>query len=157
MCGVGESEEGTGMTDSNRRLLWYGAVLLLLGLLSGGVIPLVTNARMGLSAHLAGVQNGMLLMIVGLSWRYTSLSPRLEAATFWLLVYSMYAIWAATLLGAFLGTSRLTPLAGEGYAGSPWAEALVSAGLATGSAAVLVGMVFFVYGLGARSKSVGSA
>ncbi len=52
--------------DSNRRLLGYGAVRLLLGLLSGGFIPLVTKARMGLSAHLAGVQNGMLLMIAGL-------------------------------------------------------------------------------------------
>ncbi|UCE85243.1 MAG: hydrogenase [Deltaproteobacteria bacterium] len=135
-----------------RNLLWHGAVLLLLGLLSGACIPLVTNARMGLSAHLAGVQNGMLLMIVGLAWSSVALSARLAAATFWLLLYSMYAIWASTLLGAFLGTSRLTPLAGEGHAGTPWEELLVSSGLATGSAAVLVGMALFIYGLGAGAQ-----
>lgn len=137
-------------TDASQRLIWHGLFLVLLGLLTGAAIPLATNARMGLSAHLAGVQNGILLAVLGLVWGRVALPARAGAAASWLALYAMYAIWAATLLGAFFGTSRATPIAGEGYVGAAWQEALVDAGLVTGSAAVLVAVVLVVYGLGLR-------
>jgi hydroxylaminobenzene mutase len=143
------------MSDGKRRLLWHGVVLVLLGLLSGALIPHVTNARMGLSAHLAGIQNGLLLAIVGLAWSELHLAEGLARATFWLLVYAMYATWAATLLGAAFGTSRATPIAGAGFSGAPWQEAIVTFGLFTGSFAVLAGVLLALYGLGRRRREQG--
>lgn len=46
-------------------LLVNGMLLFILGLLNGLVIPFFKNKRMGLSAHLAGVQNGMVLLLFG--------------------------------------------------------------------------------------------
>ncbi|NQY92152.1 MAG: hydrogenase, partial [Deltaproteobacteria bacterium] len=38
--------------DRKRSLLFTGALLVLVGLLSGVAIPVTTTARLGLSAHL---------------------------------------------------------------------------------------------------------
>ncbi len=80
------------LSDRKRRLVWHGVLLVLFGLLTAVLIPLFTNSRMGLSAHLAGVQNGMLMMVLGFVWIDVKLSQRLATATFWLLMYAMYAI-----------------------------------------------------------------
>ena len=133
--------------DAQRRLCWHGVFLLLLGLLTGALIPVVTNPRMGLSAHLAGVQNGIVLVLFGLIWQRLSLSERGGRAAFRLSLFSMYAVWAATLLGAIFGTSRATPIAGAGHHAAVWQELLVSVLLGTGAAAILVATVIVLYGL----------
>ena len=51
---------------ARRRLIWHGIVLFFLGLLTGFVIPAVTNPRLGLSAHMEALLNGMLLILVGI-------------------------------------------------------------------------------------------
>ncbi len=63
-----------------RRLCRYGALLFLLGLVNGALVQSFTNPRMGLSAHLAGVQNGLVLMVFGLLWSQLALSARLLRA-----------------------------------------------------------------------------
>jgi hydroxylaminobenzene mutase len=73
--------------------------------------------------------------------------------TFRLLLYAMYALWGSTLLGAAFGTSRLTPIAGEGFAGTAWQEGIVSLGLATGSVAVLAAIACLLYGLGRKGRA----
>ena len=55
-------------TEFGHRLLWHGLFLFLLGLLSGFAVPAVTNPRMGVSAHLEGVMNGVFLSVLGLAW-----------------------------------------------------------------------------------------
>ena len=40
------------MDYTNRRLMWHGMCLFLLGLLTGFVESRFTNVRMGLAAHL---------------------------------------------------------------------------------------------------------
>jgi hydroxylaminobenzene mutase len=135
------------LVHTQRRLLWHGVFLLLLGLLTGAVIPYFTNTRMGLSAHLTGVLNGMVLVLFGLIWRALRLSARMAQATFWLATYAMYAIFAALLLAAVLGTSGVTPIAGAGYAGTVWQETLVSAMVASGSAAIVMACGLTLYGL----------
>ena len=62
-------------------LLLAGAMLLLLGLLTGVAIPLFANAPMGLSAHLTGVQNALVLLVLGAVWPHVRLSARLLAVT----------------------------------------------------------------------------
>ncbi len=125
--------------DAARRLCWHGALLFLLGLLTGVAVPLFTNSRMGLSAHLAGVQNGMVLLLFGLLWQRLVLSARAARAAFQLSLASLYAIWLALLLAAAFGTSATTPIAGAGHAGSTWQELVVGALLYAGSAGIIAG------------------
>ena len=133
--------------EASRRLCWHGILLFLLGLVTGVLIPEFTNARMGLSAHLAGVQNGMALVIVGLLWPRLSLRAGLGRAAMWLVAGSLYAIWLALLLAGVFGTSRATPIAGAGFVGADWQEWLVSGLLYTGSGAILAGCALVLHGL----------
>lgn len=109
----------------NRALLRSGALLLLLGLLTGLAIPALRNPRAGLAAHVEGVMNGMLLLLVGSIWGHVVLGPRRKKALQWLLLYGTFANWVATLLSAVLGTTALTPIAGAGFSGTAAQEALV--------------------------------
>jgi hydroxylaminobenzene mutase len=139
------------MDPQARRLCWHGMLLFLLGLFTGAAIPLFTNPRMGLSAHLGGVQNGMFLLLLGLLWRHLALSSRARLASFRLALASMYAIWIALVLAAALGTSRSTPIAGAGFAGPPLGEASVSLLLGAGSIAIVIAALLLLRGFGGRS------
>jgi len=66
------------MVDSKRRLMWHGMFLFLLGLLTGFVETKFVNVRMGLTAHLEGVMNGIFLLALGAAWAEVRLSPRLK-------------------------------------------------------------------------------
>ncbi len=134
--------------------LLNGAILILLGLLSGFVTPAVTNPRMGLSAHVGGVLNGMLLIVLGLAWPHVRLPSRLKRAMTWLLLLSLYGIWGFTLLGAVFGTSQAAPIAGEGFSGERWQEALVTGGLTVAAFAILAAILVLVYGF-AKARSDG--
>jgi hypothetical protein len=50
------------MKIGNRRLMWHGILLFLLGLVTGLAEQRFTNPRMGLAAHLEGVMNGTFLI-----------------------------------------------------------------------------------------------
>lgn len=138
--------------DSALRLCRHGALLLVLGLVSGALVSTFTNSRMGLSAHLAGVQNGMLLLIFGLVWQRLRLSHRASRVAELPCRFSMYAIWAALALAAVFGTSRVTPIAGAGFEGTLWQEGLVAVLLYSGSAAILVGAGLVFWGLRANAR-----
>ncbi len=136
------------------RLIWHGVFLFLLGLLSGAFVPIMTNPKAGLSAHLGGVLDGMFLMLLGLFWSEIRLSGRLETTTFWLMLYAAYAGWEGLLLAAFFGTSRATPIAGEGYVAAWWQESLVEVILISFAIAILIGCGLVLYGL-RRKQSPG--
>ena len=130
-----------------RRMCWFGVLLILLGLATGAFIPMFDNARQGLSAHTAGVQNGIVLTVLGLLWRHLHLATRLERLAAVASVFSLYAIWIALVLAAAFGTSRSTPIAGTGYQGEAWQEALVSALFGVGSGALIVAILCVLWGL----------
>ena len=88
--------------EFSRQLCWHGALLFLLGLLVGGLVGTFANPRMGLSAHLAAVQNGMFLLIAGLLWPRLQLQAGRERAARVLGISSMYAISAALFLSAVI-------------------------------------------------------
>ncbi len=115
-----------GPHDAKRRLIWHGVFLVLLGLLSGAVVPVVRNPRMGLSAHLGGTLDGMLLVLFGLMWANLRTSSRLAIVTFWVVLLAAYAGWTAQLLAAAFGMSWGMPLAGAGNVGTWWQETLVA-------------------------------
>ncbi len=133
--------------DYSRRLLWHGLLLFLLGLLTGLVVPMLANPRMGLSAHLEGVMNGLFVAVLGLMWERLVLSRRAAAALFWLALYGAYANWASTLLAAVFATNRSTPIAGAGFGGLPWQENLVDFGLISLGIAMITATVLALWGL----------
>ncbi|MBI3791002.1 MAG: hydrogenase [Gemmatimonadetes bacterium] len=130
-----------------RRLLWHGAALFLLGLLTGFVESALRNPRMGLAAHLEGVMNGTFLLAVGAAWPHVRLAPGRAAAAFWLLLYGAYVNWAITLLAAVLGTTAMTPLTGQGFGAAPWAEQLVTVGFGSVGVAMVAATVLLLIGL----------
>lgn len=131
-------------------LLTGGALLILLGLVLGVVIPVFTNPRMALSAHQQGIIAGILLLVFGLAWKHTALVGRRARFTECVLIVGAYTIWSGTLLGAVFGTSRATPIAGAGFVGARWHEIVVSLILLLGSAASLMGTASVLLGLRRR-------
>jgi hydroxylaminobenzene mutase len=145
------------MQDQARRLLWHGVLLFLLGLFTGLAIPIISNHRMGLSAHLEALLNGILLLALGCLWPQLKLSPRALNATFWLTLYGTYANWFFTLVGAVLGTKALTPQAGAGFTATPLSEIVVGFGLVTLSTVMVIVGVILLIGLSGKSAASTSA
>jgi len=113
-----------------RRLLRAGALLFLLGLLVGFAIPSLANPRMGLSSHLEGVMNGMLLLVLGVIWERLRLGPRNHQLGVGLALFGTYANWGTTLLAAVIGAGEpMMPFAAAGFTGSAVEEGLIAAGL----------------------------
>ena len=133
--------------QTQRGLWWHGVLLLILGLVNGALIPYFTNPRMGLSAHLTGIQNGIVLVLFGFLWPHLKLTRRQGAIGFWSAVYGVYVIWVALILAAIFGTRRSTPIAGVGYGGSMWQETLVDVLIGTGSIAIIAAAILVLYGL----------
>ena len=94
------------METANRRLMWHGMLLFLLGLFTGFAEPHFANVRMGLAAHLEGVMNGTLLLALGAIWPHVRLGRNGQAAAFWTALYSAYANWFFTTLAAVFARRR---------------------------------------------------
>jgi len=138
------------MQDHARRLLWHGIFLFLLGLITGLAIPIISNHRMGLSAHLEALLNGILLLALGCLWPQLRLSAKAVSSAFWLALYGTYANWFFTLLGAILGTKALTPQAGAGFTATPLSEIVVGFGLVTLATVMLIVCVILLVGLSGK-------
>ncbi|GJM10593.1 MAG: hydrogenase [Lysobacteraceae bacterium] len=135
------------MPNFSQRLLTAGMLLFLLGLFSGLVIAEMPNSRMGLAAHLEGVMNGMFLIAAGLAWKRMSLTTFQEKLVYWLLLYGSYANFALIQSASVLGTSEMTPIAGEGYTGSAMAELLVNTGLVSVALTMITAVILMLVGL----------
>jgi (hydroxyamino)benzene mutase len=145
-------ETGALAARQKDRLLQLGALLFLLGLLSGLVTGLMANPRMGLSAHMQGLTNGTFLLAAGAVWDRVNLGPRTKAAAFWALAFGTSANWLMTQLAAFWGTGKMTPIIGTGHAGADWQEMVVSAGLLALTLAMLAGAALLLAGLLRRAN-----
>ena len=132
---------------SDYRLLIAGSILLLLGLILGGIIPLFINPRLALSAHEQGIIAGILLLLLGLVWPYAVFRRISSTALSVLLVIGTYLIWIGILLGSVLGTSRATPIAGDGFSGSTGQEIFVACILMLGSVITILGMLVLLISL----------
>lgn len=147
------SATGLAMAEGNakRRLIWHGLVLFFLGLLTGFVIPAMVSPRLGMSAHVEAILNGMFLILAGgIVWDRLVLSRRIATAVCWLLLYSAYGSWLFCLLAAAFGASQMLPIAGAGHHALPWQERLVTAGLGTVGVSITVACAFLLYGFRRR-------
>jgi hydroxylaminobenzene mutase len=135
------------MSPIAHQFLICGTVLFLLSLLASVAMPVFVNPRMGVSAHVAGLESGLTLWALGLMWQYAALPAGIQRATQLLAVLGLYAIFVSLLLAAIWGTSRSTPIAGAGHQGSPLREAVVAVLLGSGSLASLIAIVLVLWGL----------
>lgn len=114
-----------------------GLILFLLGLLNGFVIPVSRSPRLGLSAHLTGVQSGTFLIALGLFWPQLHLAPAWSAILAHATWISLYAVWLSLLLAGLFGAGRGLPIAGQGITTTPAKQMLVTVLLASGSLGIL--------------------
>ncbi|HEX2594050.1 MAG TPA: hypothetical protein VHL34_21290 [Rhizomicrobium sp.] len=110
-----------------------GLSLFMLGLLNGFVIPLGRSPRIGLSAHLTGVQSGTFLIAAGLFWPLMHLPPLWSTILCHALWISLYAVWLSLLLAGLFGAGRGLPIAGQGITTTPARQLVVSILLIGGS------------------------
>ncbi len=132
----------------SRKLLRYGVLLFLLGLITGFALPAMANSRMGLSSHLEGVMNGMFLILLGLLWSKLNLSERNLKWGYGLSLYGTYINWATTLIAALFGAgSEMMPIAGGGMEGTIWQEVMIKFGLISLSISMLIVCGLLLWGL----------
>ncbi|MBZ5696136.1 MAG: hydrogenase [Acidobacteriia bacterium] len=141
------------MEGANRRLMWHGMCLFLLGLLTGFAEQRFANTRMGLAAHLEGVMNGIFLLALGGVWTEVRLSPRTKGIAYWTALCGTYGNWLVTTLAAAFGTAALSPITGAGHHGQSWQENLITVGFLTIGIAIIASSVFVLWGLRGRASS----
>lgn len=127
-------------------LLFLGILLFLFGLAIGLFIPLMTNTRMGLTAHLEGVMNGMFLVVLGLIWNKILLKERWLSTAFWLTIYGSFANFVAVTIAAITGAGKMMPIAG-GKEGTTLEEGIISFLLTTLALAMIFVCVVVLTGL----------
>lgn len=139
------------MADSRaRKLKLLGMILFLLGLIAGLILMNFKNPRMGLSAHLEGVMNGLFLVVAGIIWQDLQLPTRFQHILYVTLLYGTFANFGFTLLSAILGTSKTTPIAGAGFSGTVITENFVTTGLVSVGLTMLLALALLCYGLGRK-------
>ena len=121
------------METLSSTLCFMGALLFMLGLLTGAGIPSFRSPRIGLSAHLAAIESGIALIAFGL------LLPHLAISTGWAgtighsLWISLYVLWVGLLFAAVYGTGKTLPIAGAGLAAKVWQENIARIFISIGS------------------------
>jgi len=135
------------MQEANRRLMFHGMCLFLLGLLTGFAEQHFANIRMGLAAHLEGVMNGTFLVALGAIWPHVRLSPPAMRIAFWTVLYGTYVNWLMTMLAAIFGTAALSPITGAGHSAQAWQESFVTIGFMSVGIAIVASSVLVVWGL----------
>jgi len=136
-----------------RKLLQFGSLLILIGLLVGLAIPYLANPRMGLSSHLEGVMNGMLLILLGLVWDKLALGNRGLTSVYWLSLFSTYADLTATFLAAVWGAGKMMPIAAGTSMGTEFQEALIASLLVSQAISMITVFVLVFVGLSKAQKA----
>lgn len=127
--------------------------MFFLGLLVGLVTPILANPRMGLSSHIEGVLNGMLLIIIGLIWNRVKLSFKWLKVTFWMAIYGTFANWFGILVAAVFNAGKMLTIAAKGREGHPIAEGVVTFSLVSLTLAMLFVSVAILIGLARNRKA----
>ena len=134
-------------TQAQQRLVIAGVLLFLVGLLTGFVIPLMENPRVGLSSHLEGVLNGVFLLALAAVWRRIGLHGYRHHAALWLAIFAAFANWLATFLAGIWGTGAMMPIAASGHTSTAIHETIVSVLLMSLSLAMVAACALMLWAL----------
>ena len=135
------------METKSQQLMFYGIFLFLLGLVTGLMEHHFTNMRMGVSAHLEGVMNGIFLIALGAAWAEVRLPSLAKGIAFGTALFGTYANWLFTTLGAIFGTAVNNPITSAGHHGQPWQESFVGAGFLCVAISMIVMSLLVLWGL----------
>ncbi len=137
----------------SRKLIRYGIFLFLLGLITGFLIPAMQNPRMGLSSHLEGTMNGMLLIIFGLIWPKLNLSNKQLNFGYGISLFGTFTNWGTTLLAGLWGAgAEMMPFAGGDFKAAAWQEVIIKFGLVSLSLSMLVVCGLLLWGLRGKAS-----
>lgn len=129
-------------------LLRAGVLLFLCALLVGLAVPHFAVPRLGLSAHLLGITQGLFLMVAGLMWPRLELTRGASRVGTWLAIYGCFAAWAANLLAALVGAGNgLLPMAAGAAHGTSLEETLIAFGLRTAAVSLIAATAMVLWGL----------
>ena len=134
----------------NKQLVRHGVILALLGSLSGFAPMVVTNARMGVAAHVGGIMSALLLLTLGAVWSMVTLTPYRQQLAARLLAVGAYGNWAITLFASITGAKEFAPLAGAGYGATAVVEKGTLLLITTAALCTLAGLGLVFSGLGKR-------
>jgi (hydroxyamino)benzene mutase len=133
------------METLSSTLCFMGAMLFMLGLLTGAGIPSFRSPRIGLSAHLAAIESGLALIAFGLMLPHLAISNGWAGAIAHSLWISLYLLWIGLVFAAVYGTGKTLPIAGAGLAAKAWQETtarlLITIG-SIGSAVAVLALLF---------------
>lgn len=131
-------------TERGQGLIRWGTLLFFLSVVSGLAIPLAPDQLLMLAAHIQGLLNAFMILIVGLIWSRMEIGYLGSVAVYWGLIAGGLVTFAVQTACAFLEIGgSVFPIAGGGQTGTPGQEALVSA-LVRGSALVTLVAVALV-------------
>jgi (hydroxyamino)benzene mutase len=122
-------------------LSFMGALLFLLGLLTGFGIPMFRSPRIGVSAHLDAIESGLGLIAFGLLIPHLTISLGWASFIGYTMWISLYVLWLGLLFGAVWGTGRTIPIAGAGVSAEPWQENSARSLISLGSIGSVVAIV----------------
>ena len=97
------------METLSSTLCFTGALLFMLGLLTGFAIPRFRSPRIGLSAHLAAIESGLALIAFGLLLPHLAISTGWGGAIGHSLWIALYVQWVGLLFAAVYGTGKVFP------------------------------------------------
>jgi hydroxylaminobenzene mutase len=134
------------MESLSSTLCFAGVLLFALGLATGFAIPAFRSSRIGLSAHLTGVQSGTFLIALGLMWSKIALWPSVSNLIGHAIWISLYTIYGSLVLAAAFGAGRDLPIAGGGISTTRAKQISVTALMGSGSLAVLAAIAALLIG-----------
>jgi (hydroxyamino)benzene mutase len=136
------------MKTQKRRLMWHGMLLFLLGLITGLLEQRFTNVRMGLSAHLEGVMNGILLLALGAAWNEVRLPHPVKVTAYCTALYGTYVNWLVTSIAAAFGDAANSPITSAGQ------ESFVATGFFTVAIPIIATSIHVLRGLRGTAAEV---
>lgn len=146
--------------SGGRQLLIHGAVLVLVGLVWGLVVPGTPHPRLALGAHIQFVTNGMLFMV--LATALLALPNSVGPKSVWTMLIAAWLTWSMAIseaANAWWGTSQMLPIsaAQAGVSGGePWQELVVSLTHAGAGLGLIIAWTLLVIGFLRPASSPGS-
>jgi len=144
----------------SRQMLIHGAVLVLVGLVWGLVVPGTPHPRLALGAHIQLVTNGMLFII--LATALLSLPHSVGINSVRVMVLAAWLTWAMALsevANAWWGTMQMLPIVASqaGVSGAAaWQERVVQVTHIGAGLALIVAWSLLVIGLLKPASGAGS-
>lgn len=102
------NENATNRNNEARQILFHGALMTFLGLLSGFTALFAIAPRVALGAHTVGTLQGAMLIAIAGAWHLLNASPKNLKIIKYTLLIGFYANWLGMQLAALWSAGRNT-------------------------------------------------